>query len=182
MSRHWFVLMMVVTVLLALGLVVKFFVVVVPEAATGVRLKMGVPTTEQISHGLYWHVPYLYEVHVFSGSIHISKLSLAAVAGACAKTPQTLGEPLRVLWRVVDGRVFYGLNRTNVQSSDAALGEAAIELALCNVGAVPSMHTPGQTSGALSQPILDRHSLRSFLNQQLLPQAGIEILAVEDDS
>ncbi len=156
--------------ILALLVVAYFGVLYVPEAATGVRLKMGSATEERITQGIHISIPWLYEIQVFSGAIHISQLGIDLDGHACEPTPPA---KLRVLWRIVDARRFLPLVAASPGTSVAALGERQILQTFC---ALNKARLEASKPSGNPPPNLEDGSIERLLNESLVPSFGVEVL------
>ncbi|KRC19059.1 hypothetical protein [Acidovorax sp. Root217] len=156
--------------ILALLVVAYFGVLYVPEAATGVRLKMGSATEETIPQGIHISIPWLYEIQVFSGAIHISQLEINVDGHACEPGPRA---KLRTLWRIVDARRFMPLVAASPGTSVAALGERQILQTFC---ALSKAHPEASKHSGSPSPNLEDGSMETLLNQSLVQGFGVEVL------
>lgn len=155
---------------LALLVLAYFCALYVPEAATGVRHKMGSSTEEEITQGMHISIPWVYEIKVFSGAIHISQLGIDVDGHACEPAPPA---KLRVLWRIVDARRFLPLVAAGPGTSEAALGERQILRTFCALN--KARLEASKPSGNLP-PKLEDGSIERLLNESLVPGFGVEVL------
>lgn len=166
----------IVSSILALLVLAYFGALYVPEAATGVRLKMGSSTEEKITQGMHVNIPWLYEIKVFSGAIHISQLEIDADGHACEPVPRA---KLRILWRIVDGRRFMPLTAASPRTPIAALGERQILQTVCGVNKAAL-----KTSKQRDNPLLNFKdgSMERLLNASLVPGFGVEVLNMSEST
>ena len=155
------------------GLALAYFGgLIVPEGATGVRLKRGVATGQKITQGIYVNIPGLYEIQVFSGAIHTSQMAVSDDRHLCEPF---LGEKLEILWCIVDGRLFWPLRAANSKASNTELGENQISGKICALN--EGLRTASVQSG--NPPLnLEDGSAERFLNESLMPGFGIRVLRI----